>query len=158
MSDNIEEVKESLKLNIQGSVKEAFNKILDESQKDKVDEEEDYDDESEKDKDNVNEEEDKDKEEKDDDSEESDEDDEETNEGEGKKRSKKLKESMTVDAMPANSRGRGKTVTHNISRMSDLVKLANSGKYEYFTVSKRNGEEEEYHVDFSRGKPKLVKM
>lgn len=145
MSMNNEKI-EALKVQIKSSVNEAFERFLSDDQVaegkgKKMDEK--YDD---KEKEKMEEEE----ESEDDDKEKGDEDEEDD--------SKSVTEAMSVTAAAKGSRGKDGISTLQISRLGDLVKLANSGKYEYFTVEKKNGDIVEYHVDYSGGRPKLVEM
>lgn len=146
-----DEMKEAIKLEIRSSVKESFESEIEKredliieayaSKKEKMKEEK-SDDESDNDKNS-------------DDDEDSDEDDESDSDEE---EDDSVNESMSVVAMAKGGKNKSDTKSMNISRFSDLQRLAKSGKYEYFTVKKRNGEEVEYHVDYSGGKPELVKM
>ncbi len=88
-------------------------------------------------------------EESDDDDEDDDEDDDDDEE---------LKESMSVEYLEVGAKKGKKTEKTTISRHADLVKMANTGKYEWFMVTKKDGTEVEYTVDFEGKKPVLVEM
>lgn len=65
-----------------------------------------------------------------------------------------LNEGWKVEATP---QGGKSSVELTVSGLPELKRLAKSGKYGYFTVTKPNGDEIEYHVDFEDDK-KLVEM
>lgn len=66
-----------------------------------------------------------------------------------------LEEAMQVVAMKKGFRGNPKDKKKiTIRNMGELKKLAKENKYEYFTVTKADGDEIEYHVDHG----KLVEM
>lgn len=68
-----------------------------------------------------------------------------------------LVEALKVVAMPTSERSKGtkgKAEDIEVKDLRELTKLAKTGKYDYFTVTKKDGDEDEYHVS----KGKLVLM
>lgn len=89
----------------------------------------------------------KEKEDGDDDEDESEEEDEES----------ELEESFKVDATLADGKkrnGHKQVILPKVKNMKDLNKAAKTGEYDYFVVTKKNGETMEFHVE----KGKLVEM
>lgn len=89
----------------------------------------------------------KEKEDGDDDEDESEEEDEES----------ELEESLKVAATLADGKkrnGHKQVILPKVKNMKDLNKAAKTGEYEYFVVTKKNGETMEFHVE----KGKLVEM
>lgn len=137
MSNTINEETKEL---IQNTVRETIQRVISESSaKTKVEEEK---------------EEDKGREDGDD--EETDDDDEEEDEESDRSGSddEELEEALDVYANFPRTSGRIKGEQIKVKDMRELTKLAKTGKYEYFTVTRRNGQEEEYMVE----KGKLVLM
>lgn len=61
-----------------------------------------------------------------------------------------LEEALKVDALPTSERGKGirmKAEQITVKDMRELTRLAKTGKYDYFTVEKKNGDVEEYMVE-----------
>lgn len=146
-----EEIKESLKVQITASVKEAFDRNLSEAEESEeetsVNEEGNESEDEGAEEDSEDEDPDGDSEvaEGDDKSEDSDEDE-------------SITEAMKVQAMKVGGRSRRDVEEIRINRHADLLKLAKSKKYEHFLVTKSNGEELEYHVDYTNNRPELVEM
>lgn len=65
-----------------------------------------------------------------------------------------ISESMKVVATKSGSRNNDKPEQMTIKRHQELVRLAKSGKYEYFTVEKKDGTMVEYSVE----NRKLIEM
>lgn len=172
MSNIPQEMRDALKLNIKASVHETFedklnpveiddSEAVDESDDKTTDEpvvEGDKSKHKDSKKSQKNEDSDDDESDSDDDSEDDDDDNSEDDDEESDRTDEVTEEdffeSLSVTAVKSGGSGKADTETMNISRMSQLNRLARSGKYEYFTVRKRSGQEDEYHVD----KGKLVKM
>ena len=61
-----------------------------------------------------------------------------------------LEEALKVGALPTSERGKGtrmKAEQITVKDMRELTRLAKTGKYDYFTVEKKNGDVEEYMVE-----------
>lgn len=124
-----------IKESVQSKFEDGINAIIEEKYKKHVkeeDEEEDVDD-------------DKDSDDSDDDDDDSDEDDEDED----------LEESMKVEYVEKGKKG---TKTTTIQKHSELVKMAKTGNYEWFMVTKKNGDEVEYTIDWDGKTPSLVEM
>lgn len=132
---NLDEAKNQLKSDIFAKTKQIFESTINEACSSKMKEEEE--------------------EEGMDDDESEDMDDDESED-----KDEPMEEAMKVVAtkVPTKGQSRQESEDLTINRYQDLVKLANSGKYEYFMVTKNNGDETEYHVDFNGKTPKLVEM
>lgn len=131
-----------IKESVQSKFEDGINAIIEEKYKKHVKEEDE-----EEDMDDSDDDEDEDSDEDEDDSDDSDE---------------ELEESMKVEYLEKGAYTHGskvkKTETTTINRHADLVKMANTGKYEWFLVTKKDGTEIEYNVDFEGKKPVLVEM
>ena len=61
-----------------------------------------------------------------------------------------LEEALKVGALPTSERGKGtrmKAEQITVKDMRELTRLAKTGKYDYFTVEKKNGDVVEYSVE-----------
>lgn len=64
-----------------------------------------------------------------------------------------LEEALKVGALPTSERGKGtrmKAEQITVKDMRELTRLAKTGKYDYFTVEKKNGDVEEYMVEHGK--------
>ncbi|WGH49719.1 hypothetical protein [Alishewanella phage vB_AspM_Slickus01] len=162
---SLAENKEIMAILIKEAVKEKFDKGIDDkieekySKKSKMkesDEEEDEDEDKEKlaesEDDEDEDDEDEDDEDEDEDDEDEDEDDEDEDEDE------KVNEAFSVEFAKKDHKKGDKAGTTKIKSHAELVKMANTGEYSWFMVTKSNGDETEYTVDFEGKRPKLVEM
>lgn len=132
---SLDQLKEAMKIQITEKTKQVFESAITESMSSKMKKESDIEDVENSD-------------DKDDDDDEDDDDDD------------TVEEAMKVVATKLRKKGESKysNEEHTINRYQDLVNLAKTGDYEFFMVTKSNGDETEYHVDFNGKTPKLVEM
>jgi Skp family chaperone for outer membrane proteins len=128
-------IKESVKTKFESKIDTIIEEKYKKHVKEEDEEDEDMDDEDEDDSDDDE-----------DDDEDSDEDDSDEED---------LKESMSVEYVEKGKKG---TKTTTIKNHSELVKMAKTGNYEWFMVTKKNGEEVEYTIDWDGKTPSLVEM
>lgn len=142
MSNLDEDMKTAIRERVKDTIQEAVEQVEEKKYKDKKKQEADHSD------DEDSEEVDEDKKKKSESEDDSDEEDSEEDEEDDSQ----VDESLSVTAMRSGSR---KKEQMNVTNIRELNRMASTGDYEYFTVTKPNGDEVEYHVDMNN---KLVEM